>query len=210
MIPKREPATNNNQTYMVTTETWSRRSLFNHERWASLLIDTLYHYRSTAYLLHEFVIMPEHIHVLMTPLGSLEKAVQFIKGGFSFRAKKELGSNMEVWQKGFQDHRIRDTGDFAQHVLYIHENPVRKHLCERAADYPYSSAYPGFKLDAAPQGLKPQSIETSAGAAEAAPLQSQPKTASLQSQPESANPQNKSADDATEDGPLQRIRAKIA
>jgi len=178
--PKREPATNNNQTYMVTTETWGRRSLFNTERWARLLIDTLYHYRDSAYLLHEFVIMPDHIHVLMTPNSSLEKAVQFIKGGFSFRAKKELGSNMEVWQKGFQDHRIRDAGDFAEHIRYIRENPVRKHLCERASDYPYSSAYPGFELEPAPQGLKPQSIEASNGAAEAAPLQNKPEIAPLQ------------------------------
>jgi putative transposase len=166
---------------MVTTEAWGRRSLFNTERWAKLLIDTLYHYRGSAYLLHEFVIMPDHIHVLITPLGSLEKAVQFFKGGFSFRAKKELGSNMEVWQKGFQDHRIRDARDFAQHIRYIHENPVRKHLCERDADYPYSSAHPGFELDAAPRGLKPQSIEASDGAAKTAPLQTKPEGSPLQS-----------------------------
>jgi putative transposase len=172
MIPKREPATNNNQTYMITTETWGRRALFNTERWARLLIDTLYHYRGSAFLLHEFVIMPDHIHVLITPLGSLEKAVQFIKGGFSFRAKKELGSNMEVWQKGFQDHRIRDAGDFTQHIRYIHENPVRRHLCERAVKHPYSSAHPGFELDPVPQGLKPQSMEARGGAPEGAPLQS--------------------------------------
>lgn len=172
MKPQREHATNNAQTYMVTSSTWERRSLFNNDRWAKLLIDTLYHYRATAYLLHEFVIMPDHIHILMTPLTSLEKAVQFIKGGFSFRAKKELGSNMEVWQKGFQDHRIRDAGDYAEHIRYIHENPVRRHLCEHAREYPYSSAHSGFELDAVPQGLKPQSLETSDGAAKAAPLQS--------------------------------------
>jgi putative transposase len=162
---------------MVTTETWGRRSLFNNDRWTKLLIDALYHYRGTAYLLHEFVIVPDHIHVLMTPLTSLEKAVQFIKGGFSFRAKKELGSNMEVWQKGFQDHRIRDAGDYAHHIRYIHENPVRRHLCERASDYSFSSAHPGFELDAVPQGLKPQLVEASDGAAEAAPLQGRTKIA---------------------------------
>src|ERR1700681_459242 len=176
MRPKREHAINAGQTYMVTTETWERRSLFQTEPWAKLLVDTLYHYRGTAYLLHEFVIMPDHIHVLMTPLTSLEKAVQFIKGGFSFRAKKELGSNMEVWQKGLQDHRIRDAGDYAQHIRYIHGNPVRKRLFECASEYPFSSAHPGFELDAVPQGLKPQSIEASDGAAKAAPLQSKTET----------------------------------
>jgi putative transposase len=156
---------------MVTTETWCRRSLFNKDRWAKLLLDTLYHYRGEAYLLHEFVIMPDHIHILITPLTSLERAVQLIKGGFSFRAKKELGSNMEVWQKGFQDHRIRDAGNYAQHIRYIHENPVRRHLRERPEDYDYSSARPGFELDLILQGLMPQPIETTDGAPEGAPLQ---------------------------------------
>ena len=157
---------------MVTTETWEGRALFHVESWARLLIDTIYHYRGQAYLLHEFVIMRDHIHVLITPQTSLEKAAQFIKGGFSYRAKKELGSNMEVWQRGFQDHRIRDANDYAIHVSYIHNNPVKERLCERPDQYPYSSAHPGFELDAVPQGLKPQSTMNSDGAAEAAPLQS--------------------------------------
>jgi putative transposase len=174
-------------TYMVTSATWGRRSLFSREPWARLLIDTLYHYQGSAYLLHEFVVMPDHIHVLITPKTILEKAVQFIKGGFSYRAKKELGSNMEVWQKGFSDHRVRDADDYRQHVLYIRQNPVRKHLSEKPEGYPYSSATAGVELDPLPQGLKPVSlVETVTarlegvpfqsknldGAAEAAPLQS--------------------------------------
>ena len=172
MRPKREHATNTGQTYMVTTETWGRRCLFQAERWAKLLIDTIYHYRGGAYLLHEFVIMPDHIHVLITPGTSLEKAVQFIKGGFSYRAKKELDSNMEVWQTGFQDHRIRDVNDYSSHVVYIHNNPVKERLCEHSQYFPYSSAHPGFELDPAPQGLKPQATMNSDGVAEATPLQS--------------------------------------
>ena len=190
MKPQREHATNNAQTYMVTSSTWERRALFQAEPWAKLLVDTLYHYRGTAYLLHEFFIMPDHLHVLLTPLTSLEKAVQFIKGGFSFRAKKEVGSNMEVWQKGFQDHRIRDADDYTQHIRYIHENPVRRHLSERASEYPFSSAHSGFELDAVPQGLKPQSVEASDGAAEAAPLQNKPEVATLQSKAKTAQCQN--------------------
>ena len=158
---------------MVTTSTWGRRALFRNERWAKLLIDTLYHYRGTAYLLHEFVVMPDHIHVLLTPLTSLEKAVQFIKGGFSFRAKKELGSNMEVWQEGFSDHRIRDASDYRLHVSYIHHNPVKERFCEKPEDCPYSSAHPGFELDSAPQGLQPEDLkEPDAARLEAVPFQS--------------------------------------
>jgi putative transposase len=144
---------------MVTSSTWDRRALFSREVWAKLLIDTLYHYRGTAYLLHEFVVMPDHIHVILTPKTSLEKAVQFIKGGFSYRAKKVLGSNLEVWQKGFSDHRIRDASDYQIHQIYVQQNPVRKHLCERAEEYPYSSAGPEFERDSPPQGLKPADLD---------------------------------------------------
>ena len=171
MRPTREHSTYNRQTYMITTETWQRRALFRNERWGRLLIDTLYHYRGPAYLLHEFVIMPDHIHVLITPLTSLEKAVQFIKGGFSYRAKKELGSNMEIWQTGFQDQRIRDAADYDAHANYIPQNPVRKQLCERAEDYPYFSASHSFELDEVPQGLKPIALGAAVGAPEGAPFQ---------------------------------------
>jgi len=174
MRPTREPATNNRQTYMVTSETWGRRALFKRGPWARLLIDTLYHYRGSAYLLHQFVLMPDHFHAVMTPIGSLERAVQYIKGGFSYRAKKELGSNMDVWQKGFSDHRVRGPEDYERHVQYIHSNPVRKHLCEKPEDYPYSSAHSGFELDAVPQGLKPGSFYDAHGAPEGAPLQRNP------------------------------------
>ena len=171
MKPTREHATNLGQTYMVTSTTGDRQGHFRNERWARSLINTLYHYRGSAYLLHEFVIMPDHIHVLITPLTNLEKAVQFIKGGFSYRAKKELSSNLEVWQKGFSDHRIRDARDYAEHILYIRQNPVRAGLCEIEEEFPYSSAQDGFELDPAPQGLKPDPLRGLDGAAEAARFQ---------------------------------------
>ena len=156
---------------MVTSETWGRRALFRAEPWAKLFLNTLYHYRGLGYQLHAFVVMPDHFHVLITPAGSLERAVQYIKGGFSHRAKVELGSNLEVWQKGLSDHRIRDLEDCRKHVAYIHSNPARKHLSETAEDYPYSSAHPGFVLDEVPLRLKPCAQAAACGAAEAAPLQ---------------------------------------
>jgi len=147
---------------MVPSSRRERRDLFHAEPWAKLLIDTLYHYRSTAYLLHEFVTMAGHFHDRITPQTSLDKAVQFIKGGFSYRAKKGLGSNMEVWQKGFQDHRICDARDRAVHVRYVHNDPIKERFCDRPEEFPYSSAHfgVGFELDAVPQGLKPPALGT--------------------------------------------------
>jgi putative transposase len=137
-----------------------------------LFFKTLLHYRGESYLLHEFVLMPDHFHLLITPSGALERAVQLIKGGFSHRVKQELGSNAEIWRRGFADHRIRDADDYDKHLHYIHLNPVRKHLCASPGEYRYSSAYPGWKLDPIPRGLKPQEIVGMAsGTAEAVPFQ---------------------------------------
>ena len=92
--------------------------------------------------------MPDHVHLLITPAAdiTLERAMQFIKGGYSHAVSQEI-SRREIWQKGFADHRIRDTDDFAGHRLYIHQNPVMAKLVENPAEYRYSSAFPGFRLD---------------------------------------------------------------
>jgi len=171
--PHREHATHNQQTYFVSSQTWQRRLLFRKERWAKLFLETLYHYRQSAYLLHEFVLMPDHFHLLITPKLSLERAVQYIKGGFSYRAKHELRSNLEVWQQGFTDHRVRCWADYVNHVRYIYDNPLEKGLVTSAQDYPYSSIRAEFEKDAVPQRLKPEPYEVSNGTAEAVPLQNE-------------------------------------
>jgi putative transposase len=155
MYPKREIATSNRQTYFVTSNTPGRRAFFRNGQWAQLWIDTLYRYRPERYLLHGFVLMPDHFHILITPQASLELAVQCLKGGFSFRVKKELGWTKDVWIAGFSDHRIRDDEDFGIHNAYIVRNPVKARLVERAEDFPFCSANGQFELDAFPRGLKP-------------------------------------------------------
>jgi putative transposase len=170
--PTREHATNNGQTYFVTASTWQRRALFNNERWAELFMETLHSYRGRGYLLHEYVLMPEHFHILITPLETIERAVQFVKRGFSFRAKKQLNSSMEIWQRGFSDHRIRDWDDFAVHIGYIYRNPVGRRLAASAANYQYCSAHCGSVKDEVPQWLKPQEQDDYVGTAESVPFQS--------------------------------------
>ena len=147
------------RTFFVGSVTWGRRAIFRAEPLARLFLEVLRDYRlQRRYLLHEFVVMPEHFHLLLTPAPdvSLEKAAQFIKGGFSFRVKHELGLAIEVWQPGPPSHRIRDAADYARHVEYIWQNPVKRHLVETAQEYPYSSASGALEVDSAPPGLKAQ------------------------------------------------------
>jgi len=146
------------RTFFITAATWGRRSIFRTEPMAHLFLDTLQHYRTQhKYQLHEFVLMPDHFHLLLTPASDvpMEKAVQLIKGGFSFRAKKELGSNMEIWGTGYTEHRIKDAADYEHRVAYVRENPVRAHLVGDAVSYPYSSASGNWAVDPTPPWLKP-------------------------------------------------------
>jgi putative transposase len=144
------------RTFFVTTVTCQRTPIFRAEGRARLLIEVLLDYREQKkYLLHEFVVMPDHIHVLLTPACgiSVERAVQFIKGGFSHRLRK--AEKIQVWQQSFTNHRIRDAEDYERHCGYVRLNPVRAGLVRDAEAYPFSSAGLTIRLDAMPQGLKP-------------------------------------------------------
>lgn len=160
------------RSFFVTSSTWGKRSLLQSERAASLLIEVLYEYRKRGkYLLHEFVIMPDHFHILITvgPELSIERAVQFVKGGFAFRAGKQLGLRAPIWQRGFSDIRVLTVAQLEGIRHYIRSNPVTRHLAERPNDFLYSSAHSGFELDPMPQGLKPGLKEALLGTAEAVP-----------------------------------------
>jgi len=150
-------ALNPHGTYFVTFSSWDRRRLFIVESYVRLFLKTLYaHRRQGRFELHAFVVMPEHVHLLLTPAPgiTLERSIQFIKGGYSHALGVELSRRGEVWQRGFTEHRIRHAADFEAHRNYIHENPVKRGLVTLASEYRYCSAYPGFKLDSWPSAAK--------------------------------------------------------
>ncbi|HET9183711.1 MAG TPA: transposase [Candidatus Angelobacter sp.] len=125
------------RTFFVTSVAHFREPLFKHENLARLLLDVLYENRKLArFHLHEFVIMPHHFHLILTPAPgkSLERALQYIKGGYSFRVKRELGFRGLPWEEGFKNHRIRDYEDYQTHREYIHQNPVEAGLVNTPAD----------------------------------------------------------------------------
>jgi putative transposase len=137
------------RTYFITSTTASRRKLFQVEQNANLFIEILQAQRAKQRIqLHAFVIMPDHIHLLLTPAPeiSLEKAIQFIKGGFSFRMKSKL----DVWERSYTNHRITNIDDFAAHITYTHQNPLRANLVSEPQLYPFSSANHVHEVDPMP------------------------------------------------------------
>ena len=172
MRPRRETIRSNNYAYFVSTQTAGRRSFFHVDRWGRLMVDILNHYDGSGYKLHAYVVMPDHLHLLITPSESVEKSVQLIKGGFSFRAKRELEWQGEIWQPGFTDHRIRDEEDWSRHFEYIRKNPIEARLVEDAVLYEFM----GFPSREFPRGLKPAELGAVDVRAEARTLQPEART----------------------------------
>ena len=140
--------------YFITASTFQKQNLFQSERFSLPFIDTLLNYRlQRKYLLHEFVIMPNHFHLLITPTLTLERSLQLIKGGFSYRARKELGVAGKIWQPSCYDRRVRGPEDYMNFKYYIRQNPVKNGLAKMPEEYPYSSAYPGYVMDSVPERL---------------------------------------------------------
>src|SRR5271170_2650694 len=91
------------ETYFVTFSTFQRQRFFVVESYARLFLKTLYSYRRQGrFQPHAFVLMPDHVHLLLTPAAdiTLERAMQLIKGGYSHAVSVEI-SRREIWQKGF-------------------------------------------------------------------------------------------------------------
>jgi putative transposase len=163
----RDAALEPQRTFFVTTRTHAGRRIFQVDRNAELFVDVLRSY-ARRFQIHDFVVMPDHVHLLVS-VGrdlSIEKAVQFIKGGFSYRVRKELGYSGEVWQRGFSEVRVNDEESFGAHRQYIAQNPVRAGLVESAESYRW--CFETLRKRKA-QGLKPGSIRAGDGTTEVVP-----------------------------------------
>jgi|SRR5882762_762103 len=167
MRPSRELFRQAGQTYFATFQTARRQCFFRNERWSSLILTTLAKYNEQLGL-HDFVIMPDHIHLLLSPQVPLERATQLVKGGFSYEARRAFEWKSDIWQAGFSDHRVRNLADWDNHTEYIRKNCLSKGSEGKALTGKGST----LMLHPLPPWLKPQSQSSSDGGAEAPPLQS--------------------------------------
>jgi putative transposase len=140
------------RTYFLTLVTAQRRRIFQVTSTAELMMNHLQNQRTKNRMdIYAFVIMPDHIHLLLTPSHdvSLEKAAQYIKGGFSFLLK----SKIDVWERGYNEVQVTIADQFDSIRNYIKTNPVRAHLTSEAGAYLYSSAGQPDLVDPTPPWL---------------------------------------------------------
>ena len=119
---------------------------------AVLVRDALLHFHEERYLLHEWVIMPNHVHVLFTPLvrTPLSSVVHSWKSYTSRRATRLLGRDGRFWATDYFDRSIRNERHFRIAADYIRANPVTAGLCKAPGDWRWSSAYEPSVRDARP------------------------------------------------------------
>ena len=107
-----------------------------------MIVANWQHFDRTCYLLHAWVVMPNHVHLVATiyPDQSLSKIVHSWKSHAAHRIRKMIGVSGRIWQPEYWDRFIRDERHFASAVAYVEGNPVAAGLAGQPEDWPYSSA----------------------------------------------------------------------
>ena len=107
------------------------------------------------YVIDAIVVLPDHIHMIITPKHSKDysKIIVHIKRSFTYgleqKEKDEARFHLtassyrrnlsSVWQKRFYEYTIRDEKDYAKILDYIYTNPIKHGLVENIKDWKYSS-----------------------------------------------------------------------
>ena len=125
------------KTYFVTFCTKSRRVLEPCDR--DIVFRECLAVRSDAHWLHCIVVMPDHVHLLVTLSNdeSLSRFLQPIKGRSARFINALHGRRGSIWQRESFDHILRKDEDLAKKGEYIANNPARAGLVGRARDYPW-------------------------------------------------------------------------
>jgi REP element-mobilizing transposase RayT len=111
---------------------------------AELVAGALRYFHEQRYLLREWVVMPNHVHVLFWPMPNyvVGEIVKSWKQFSSKRAKPLLGlSEGRFWQPEPFDHWVRDDKEHVRIARYIRNNPVTARMCARPEDWRWSSAW---------------------------------------------------------------------
>jgi putative transposase len=125
------------QSHFVTFSCYGREARLTEESTCQAFLDSLERVRRRRGIrLYGYVLMPEHVHLLMSEPehGLLCGALQALKISVARRAG---GGTM--WQRRYYDRNVCDHEEFVEKLRYIHRNPVARGLCARPQEWPWSS-----------------------------------------------------------------------
>ena len=98
------------------------------------------------YDLHAWVIMANHVHILISPHEDIDKIMARIKGRTARVANEILyRTGIAFWRREYFDRWMRTSAEFQRVAQYIEMNPVRAGIVSNPEDYPWSSRYAGSR-----------------------------------------------------------------
>ncbi|HMJ26568.1 MAG TPA: transposase [Pyrinomonadaceae bacterium] len=112
-------------------------------RIAKIVQDAVLFFDKEKYLLSAWVVMPNHVHLVTTPLPGkrLGTIMQSLKSFTANEANKVLERKGTFWMPDYFDRYIRNEKHFARAIAYVENNPAKAGLCKRPEDWPFSSAW---------------------------------------------------------------------
>lgn len=129
-------------SYFVTTVVQERRPIFLDDKMCRILLVSIEYFKLILdYKIYAYCIMPDHLHLILHPIGKydLSYIMQMIKGSFARKINKMSVSTGKLWQKRYYDEAIRDELMLIRKMEYIHNNPLRSDLVKALEEYKYSS-----------------------------------------------------------------------
>jgi len=109
---------------------------------AAMVVDAIRYRHQRHYQLHAYVVMPNHVHMLVTPLVEVSKVTQSLKRFTGLEGNRILAHTGPFWQRESYDRLVRDGDEFTKIANYIENNPVKARLAPTAEEFPWTSARP--------------------------------------------------------------------
>jgi putative transposase len=132
------------QSHFVTFSCYHRQPRFDTPEACDLFLFCLEEMRQRfAMRIYGYVVMPEHVHLLVSEpsRATLAEAIHFLKLSFAKRLRGRNGAEgfCSFWQKRYYDRNVRDEREFVVKLRYLHRNPVKRGLVKEPADWKWSS-----------------------------------------------------------------------
>jgi len=132
------------QSHFVTFTCYHRQARFSSPDACDLFVQCLENMRRRFVMcIYGYVVMPEHVHLLVNEpeQGMLADAIHYLKLSFAKRLRSQSSGSEPgaFWQKRYYDRNVRDAQEFVEKLRYLHRNPVKRGLGSEPAAWPWSS-----------------------------------------------------------------------
>lgn len=126
---------------LITTNLEDRRPILKRPEVAQLFIKTVADIRDeTGCRLHAFVVMPDHVHLVVTANDTrMSRVMQLIKGRFARMCNARAGAKGPIWQSRYHEVTLRSERATCEAMRYVVENPVAAGLSDSPESFPWSS-----------------------------------------------------------------------